>query len=325
MQQQQQQASTCQPDSSAAAAATVVSEAGVHPANTAAAAAAAAAADRAAAFTLLLSALKALAAAMPPLQDESRQSNGSSVDAALPDPVPQSMQQVFSRGVELACITLHGICRVGTTAGSFGSSSSSSSSGASSNISSGIGAAAGELQVLLVLLVAHSLQLVGRYIESAIAAAQQAGTGWKVEKLLMECVITVTSGVRVSTLECIAVGLQWLHDALQQMSTPASQAAPAAAAESKAEAAAAESKAAAAAAAAESNPAAAAAVTAESKAAGSVTGSDGSAAAATQAATVASGLVLQLPPQLLQWLQQQCRYLSESQGSVCWKDYRKFL
>jgi hypothetical protein len=309
-QQQQQQASTCQQDSSVAAAAaaaaaeaaaeaaTVASEAAVRPATIAALLAA----DRAAAFTLLVSAFKAQAAAMP-LHDENEQNYGRSDDAADSELVPLNVQKIFGRGVELACITLHGICRraawqvgnaVGSVSSSGGASSSSSSSGASSGISSSTGPLYGELQVLLTLVVAHSLQVVGQYVESAMTAAYKAGRGKEVEQLLMECVITlgcdvaVAPGVQVCTPECIAAGLLWLQAAVQQMSTPPSPAA-------------------------------------GSKAAGSVTGADVPPAAATVAATGAAGLLLQLPPQLQQWLQQQCRYFSKHQESLCWKDYRRYL
>jgi hypothetical protein len=222
--------------------------------------------DHAAALTLLLSAFKAQAAAVAataaePCWELSREASGGTCI----EQQGWQLQQRLLFSMELACSTLHAICQEpdaagfrtgsgrgsssdeGSSSGGSGSSSSSTGGDSSGNGSSGSssgqrssvkGATAGELQVLQIVLVAHSLKLLGQTME-AVMQSQQAKAVQAAE-LLLQCEVTVGHGLRVGALDCTESGWLWLHASLEQLRDEASQEAAAAAARTAAAATAAE-------------------------------------------------------------------------------------
>jgi hypothetical protein len=145
------------------------------------------------------------------------------------------LQQRLVSSMDFACSTLYGICQASVATGnvtvsSGGGSRSSSSIGVGSSNgggSNGSGTSSssghvssltgGELQVKYVVLVAHSLQLLGQTME-AVMPVQQAEAVQAAEQLLLQLEVTVRPGGKTRALDCMAAGWQWLKVSLQELS-----------------------------------------------------------------------------------------------------------
>jgi hypothetical protein len=156
--------------------------------------------------------------------------------------------------------------------------------------SSSSSTAAGELGVLQLLLVSHSLLLLAQAMEAAVSAEQPAATE-EAEQFLFQTALLIKPGRVVEPLECITVAAQWLQRSLQTLSGHAAD-----------------------------GVAADASAAAAAEPGGSTAELTGAAAAAEPA-----GVLSHVPPQLLAWMLRQCIYVAGRQERIRWEQYHEWL
>jgi hypothetical protein len=180
-------------------------------------------------------------------------------------------------------------------------------------------AAAGELGVLQLLLVAHSLKLLAQAIEAALSAEQPAATeAFGAELLFFQTVLWIGSERFVEPLDCMTVAAQWLQHSLQKLSGHAANGSSAAAAAEPGDAV------------GECTEAAAAAAGVGGRKAQQITiaatePGDVVAESAAAAAAEPEGALSGVPPQLLAWMLRQCSYVAGKQERIRWEQYHEWL
>jgi hypothetical protein len=282
-----------------------------------------------AAFGLLITAFKAVTYAIQPNEADSiceacympcavLQCICQVPTAAAADMFFDVNSSTLVNGSNTADVTAAAAAAAAAVAGSSTGAADSDTTGAevapcSSSSSIAAAAATGELGVLQLLLVSHSLMLLAQATEAALSAEQPAAAG-EAEVLFFQAVMWLGPGCTVKPLHCVTVAAQWLQRSLQKLSGHAVDGFTAA-----------DASAAAAAAAEPGDPAAEGA---SSSSAAAAAGSGGRAAEQTPAAAAAAepeGALSPVPPQLLAWLLRQCRYVAGRQQRIRWEQYHVWL